>query len=167
MFVVLQVITVFLVAVAMGLALAHALELPGKMRLEQEAYRAVQEIYYPGFTIGGISEPLAAVATLLLLLTTPTNHAAFWWIVTGFIALLGMQAVFWLMTQPVNRYWLKDRPLKGAGAKFFSVEPGKQSSKTESDQDWKKLRNKWEYSHLWRALFGVVAFVVLTVALVV
>jgi hypothetical protein len=32
----LQVITVFLVAVAMALALAHALEYPGKMRLNRE-----------------------------------------------------------------------------------------------------------------------------------
>jgi hypothetical protein len=33
MFDILQVLTVLLVAVAMALALAHALELPGKMRL--------------------------------------------------------------------------------------------------------------------------------------
>jgi hypothetical protein len=46
----LQVVTVFLVAVAMSLALAHALELPGKMRLEKATYIAVQIIYYPGFT---------------------------------------------------------------------------------------------------------------------
>jgi hypothetical protein len=52
MFLTLQVVTVFLVAVAMSLALAHALELPGKMRLDKETYMAVQTIYYPGFTFG-------------------------------------------------------------------------------------------------------------------
>ena len=49
----LEVLTVLLVAVAMGLALAHALELPGKLRFSREAYLQVQPIYYPGFTIGG------------------------------------------------------------------------------------------------------------------
>jgi hypothetical protein len=50
----LQVVTVLLVAVAMSLTLAHALELPGKMRLDEQTYRAVQTIYYPGFTFGGL-----------------------------------------------------------------------------------------------------------------
>lgn len=53
MFGVLQVLAVILVAVAMALSLAHALELPGKMRLDSETYYAMQPIYYPGFTIGG------------------------------------------------------------------------------------------------------------------
>jgi hypothetical protein len=50
MFNVLQCLTVILVAVAIALALAHTLELPGKMRLDKETYYAVQAIYYPGFT---------------------------------------------------------------------------------------------------------------------
>jgi hypothetical protein len=50
----LQVISVFLVAVAMSMALAHALEFPGKLRLNEQTYRVVQTIYYPGFTVGGI-----------------------------------------------------------------------------------------------------------------
>jgi hypothetical protein len=41
MFDILQVLTVLLVAVAMALALAHALELPGKMRLSKDAYYAM------------------------------------------------------------------------------------------------------------------------------
>jgi hypothetical protein len=74
---VLQVITVFLVAVAMALSLAHALEFPGKMRLTREAYLATQTIYYPGFTIGGFGEALGLVATLLLLLLIPRSSPAF------------------------------------------------------------------------------------------
>jgi len=42
MLLVLQVVTVFLASVAMSLALAHVLELPGKMRLNKETYIAVQ-----------------------------------------------------------------------------------------------------------------------------
>lgn len=40
MFLTLQILAVVLVSVAMALALAHALELPGKLRLSKEAYLA-------------------------------------------------------------------------------------------------------------------------------
>lgn len=40
----LHVGTLILVAIAMALSLAHALELPGKMRLSKENYLAVQQI---------------------------------------------------------------------------------------------------------------------------
>jgi len=65
-----QVVTVFVVSIAMSLALAHALELPGKMRLNKETYVTVQSIYYPGFTLGGVSEPLGIAATLILVILT-------------------------------------------------------------------------------------------------
>jgi hypothetical protein len=51
--------------VAMALTLAHALELPGKMRLTKEIYFAMQPIYYPGFTIGGFAEPASLILTRL------------------------------------------------------------------------------------------------------
>ena len=46
------------------MALTHALEFPGKMRLDKDIYLAAQTIYYPGFTIGGAAEPLNIIATL-------------------------------------------------------------------------------------------------------
>ncbi|MER9657196.1 hypothetical protein NKJ26_27580 [Mesorhizobium sp. M0152] len=39
--------TIVIVALPMALSVAHALELPGKMRLDERTYRAVQQIYYP------------------------------------------------------------------------------------------------------------------------
>jgi hypothetical protein len=72
---ILQVLAVLLVAVAMSLALAHALELPGKMRLSKEAYYAMQPIYYPGFTIGGFAEPAGLILTIILLFVTPLGTA--------------------------------------------------------------------------------------------
>jgi hypothetical protein len=74
----LEVIAVFFTAVAMSLWLAHALEFPGKMRLDGQTYRTVQTIYYPGFTVGGVGEPLAAVATLALLIEMRHRDSAFW-----------------------------------------------------------------------------------------
>ena len=77
MYVALQVLTVMLAAITMALSLAHALEYTGKLRLKKEQYIAVQPIYYPGFTIGGIAEPAVILATLALLIMTPGGTA--WW----------------------------------------------------------------------------------------
>jgi hypothetical protein len=81
---IIQVVAVFLASIAMSLAMAHALELPGKLRLSRENYIATQTIYYPGFTIGGIGEGLSMVAALALLLLTPTSNPAFWWTLADF-----------------------------------------------------------------------------------
>jgi hypothetical protein len=64
MHIALEVLAVILAAVTMSLALAHALELPGKLRLSKEHYLAVQAIYYPGFTIAGIAEVGSIIAAL-------------------------------------------------------------------------------------------------------
>src|SRR5919108_2972453 len=94
---VLRVLTVIFVAIAMALALAHALELPGKMRLEQEAYYAMQPIYYPGFTIGGgLGEFGGMISTIGLLLLTPWPSADFWLTLLALLGLIGMQAIYWL-----------------------------------------------------------------------
>jgi hypothetical protein len=62
---VLQALSVTLVGLALVPALAHVLELPGKLRLPQQIYAQVQTIYYPGFTIAGFA-PAAILATLVL-----------------------------------------------------------------------------------------------------
>ena len=68
----LSVIALFLIALTMGLSLAHSLECPGKLRLDEPTYRAVQAIYYPGFTIGGlIGEFGGMLALAALLFLTP------------------------------------------------------------------------------------------------
>jgi hypothetical protein len=69
----LQVLSVLIASLALALAVAHALERPGKMRLERESYLTVQRIYYPGFTFGGISEPVAAILTVVLLFSPPRS----------------------------------------------------------------------------------------------
>jgi hypothetical protein len=161
MFLTLQVITVLLVAVAMSLALAHALELPGKMRLERTSYIAVQTIYYPGFTFGGLSEGLGMLATFVLLLMTPRSQPAFGWTIAGFVALVAMQAVYWIITHPVNKFWLKGTDLKGVGRGFFSL------GKASEAGDWRRLRDRWEYSHVLRAALSLIALVSLIVAIAI
>lgn len=158
-----EVLTVFLTAVTMGLALAHALEFPGKLRLDEQTYRAVQAIYYPGFTIGGAAEPIAAIAVLILLLIMHDRTAQFWWLFVAFVSLGAMHAVFWLVTQRVNRFWMKNQNLSKAGAKFFNAESIKAEDRVAAGPDWRYLRDRWEYSHVIRAVLSIIGFIAIIV----
>src|SRR5579859_3903724 len=155
MFHILQILAVLVVAIAMALALAHALELPGKLRLSKEQYLAVQPIYYPGFTVGGLAEPVALVMVLLLLWRLPFPSAAFWLAAGALAALLAMHATYWLLTHPVNNFWLKDFApadvkLTGLGASFFAAARlGRPDD--SATPSWIRLRDRWEYSHVLRA----------------
>jgi hypothetical protein len=166
---ILQIASVFLVAIAMSLSLAHALELPGKLRLTKEEYMIVQPIYYPGFTIGGgVGEGLGLVATLTLLLLTPSGDKVFWWIFTAFIALTTMHAAYWIVTHPVNSFWLKDKNLEGMSAGFFSFDPIKWSASSKDASDnWRRFRDRWEYSHVLRATLSAISLVALIVAVAI
>lgn len=148
-----------LTAIAMALSLAHTAELPGKMRLDRETYLAVQQIYYPGFTIGGIAEPLGALAILALLFLAPLPGVRFWWAVLALASLVAMQLVFWFVTQPVNAAWTRDMNLEGLGGLFFSVFP------MEISGDWTRLRDIWEFSHVARAVLAMIAFLSLARAI--
>lgn len=164
MFNVLQILTAILIAVAMAMALAHALEFPGKMRLTKEAYFAMQPIYYPGFTIGGgVGEFGGLIVTLILLFFTPWGSAESWLTLVALLGLVGMQAVYWFLTHPVNQFWLKGEDLSGFSASFFSFGTN-QSNETHS-VDWTDLRNQWEYSHVVRAGFALVSLIAIMIAI--
>jgi hypothetical protein len=121
MYTLLQIVTLILIAVAMALALAHALELPGKLRLDKKTYYAMQPIYYPGFTIGGgIGEAGGMIAAIVLLFLTPPASADFWLTFSAVLGLIAMQAVYWLVTHPVNRFWVEGLNLNRISSGFFS-----------------------------------------------
>ena len=167
MFQILQILSIVLVAVGVALSLAHALELPGKLRLPKETYIAVQSIYYPGFTIGAaFGEFGAMLATLVLLILTPYGTPAFWLTLSAFVSLLIMHCLYWVLTHPVNKFWLKNQKLGRAGAAFFAV-GGKSGDSRPNNQDWTALRDRWEYSHVARAVFAMLGLIALATSAVV
>jgi hypothetical protein len=159
----LQVATVMLVALAMTFVVAHAAEYPGKLRLSREEYLATQTIYYPGFTLGGISEIASVIALGVLAYMVRDTAAVFWLTVAAFVALAALHAVFWLVTQPVNNFWVRDVKMKGAGTRFFGVNAGEHGHQP----DWTELRDRWERSHIIRAALGVLGLLLLTISLVI
>ena len=158
MYIALQVLTVMLAAMTMALSVAHALEYPGKLRLSKEQYLSVQPIYYPGFTIGGISEVAVIVAALALLVLTPSGTAEFWLFAGALAALVMVQVIFWTMTQPVNSFWLKETELGRMATRFFETRSG------AVPRDWVAARDQWERSHILRASAATVGLFLLTIA---
>lgn len=164
---VLQILGLIFVVLAMVPALAHALELPGKLRLKKEAYFAVQPIYYPGFTIMGITEPVAIIATIALLLLAPWGSTDFWLKLVALLGLVGMHAVYWLFTHPVNNFWLRGENLSGPGSRFFSLGSGSKQGQQSAGRSeaWTALRDRWEHSHVARAILAFLSFVALVIAI--
>jgi hypothetical protein len=159
----LQVLAILLVAIAMALTLAHALELPGKMRLAKDAYFATQAIYYPGFTIGGVCEPAALITILVLLILSPTGGAEFWLTLGAFIALLAMHATYWVLTHPVNNFWVQGVQLSRTGTGFFGFDPFGRTGDA-GKPEWTTLRDRWEFSHVVRAILGVLGLCLIAIA---
>ncbi|OQW33931.1 MAG: hypothetical protein A4E19_19350 [Nitrospira sp. SG-bin1] len=147
----------------MALSLAHALEFPGKRRLTKETYEAVQPVYYPGFTIGSaVGEvPGGLMAIVVLLLFTPKGTLEFWLTLVALMGLIGMHTVYWIFTHPINKVWIKNERLGKVGFGFFSF--GKQGSELR-EMDWTELRDRWEYSHVARAVLAMVSFIALVTA---
>lgn len=160
MLMVLSILALHLVAITMGLSLAHALEFPGKRRLDEPTYRAVQAIYYPGFTIGGFVGEFGGMLVLaVLLFITPISLERFWWTMASLAFLIGVHGTYWFVTHPVNSAWLQGTQLSGASNFFFSLFAAPKS-------DWRHMRNLWEWSHVARAALATLSFLSMTLALV-
>ncbi len=157
----LQILTVLLAAIGMALSLAHALEFPGKRRLDRDAYLKVQAIYYPGFTVGGAFEPLAMIAAFALLLYTPLDTTPFWLTLAAFAGLVLAHAIYWVFTHPVNKVWVKGEALGKPGGAFFAA------GSAVAAGDWTVLRDRWEWSHVARAVLAMASLVALVVAVVI
>jgi hypothetical protein len=156
-----QIAAILLTALAMAPALAHAFEFPGKRRLDKESYVTVQAIYYPGFTLLGIAEPAALIAMVVLLFLIPRHGLAFLLTALALVCVLGVQVVYWIFTHPTNRYWLASAETKlgKTGDSFFAAGPA-----VDAADDWTKLRDRWEYSHIARAALSFLGFVLMTLA---
>src|SRR5262249_41217189 len=117
-------LTLVVVAFTIVPALAHALELPGKMRLTKDIYFEVQRIYYPGFTLAGIGGPLSILLIVWLLFLLPRGTEDFWSVFAGLCGLVAMEIIYWVVIHPVNKVWVKGIALTGAASGFFGFGRG-------------------------------------------
>src|SRR5262245_29425619 len=151
------ILCLMLVAAKFGTSLAHVAELPGKLRVDKATYKAVQTIYYPGFTLVGlIGEVGGSIALGVLLYLTPYGTSRVWWTASALAFLLVGHVTYWLMTHPVNDFWVKRVVMSKPGSTFFSAFAVAEAA------DWRDLRNRWELSHA--IIAGLVTVSLLSIA---
>ena len=75
-----------------------------------------------------------------------------------------MHVAYWILTHPVNRFWLRDQQLGATGAGFFGFDPLGRRGPRDPETDWARARDRWEYSHVLRAALAALALVALIVA---
>src|SRR5262245_5346571 len=122
-------------ALALGGALAHAIELPNKITMSREEYFVAQQIYR-----GWDQLAYLLGVELTAMIAVPVR---FWGkprvaypTLVAIAALIAAQLVFWIWTFPAN-----------AATQNWTVAP----------TYWDTLRTQWEFSHLAGAFFQLVA----------
>ena len=129
----------FLAVLLTGLAViapgAHLFELFRKMRLAEDQYYIVQQIYL-GWWLPGLLLPAALIANIALAVTAGSSTVR--WLAVVAAALVATNLlVFVIWTQPVNTAT---------------------DNWTMRVSEWDALRRQWEYSHAANAGITIAAF---------
>jgi hypothetical protein len=86
------------------------------------------------------------------------------------LGLVSMQLLYWTRTDPASKFWLqnadKDLGNVGEGVFAFELMGPPISQTTQREMDWRKLRDRWEYSHVARAGVAFISFISLLIAIV-
>jgi hypothetical protein len=90
---------------------------------------------------------------------------AFWLTLMALVLLLVMCGVYWVVTHLVNKVWLKDQNLKGAGKPFFEMGGAERQDQGDGTA-WKTLRDGSEYSHVASAVLALLSLLALASAAV-
>ena len=123
------------IALSLGPALAHLLELPHKIGLSPSDYLVVQRLYR-GWAMLGVLIAFALGSTLVMALLERSRPPAFRLALASFLCLVGAQLVFWIFTFPANR-----------ATKNWTTLP----------EDWMRWRTRWELSHAAGAFLVIAA----------
>ncbi|MEK0081615.1 hypothetical protein [Benzoatithermus flavus] len=137
------------VALTLGLAFAHVLEIPGKLRLGGTDWLTVQHNLYVGFgTIGAAVEVTAVALTWLTVILVRERRLAFAWTVAAALLVTAGLIEWGLVVAPVNTALSVWTP---------STLP----------VDWTAWRNRWELGHALHATLFALGFGCLAAALLV
>jgi Domain of unknown function (DUF1772) len=149
---ILMAASLILASVTIVSPLAGALEVPGDVQLSRERYLAVRGIYYPGLTVAGVAEPLAIVVIGFLLASVSPAMPSFWLVALALAAEALAHLLYWLLIVPMNGVWMTGESLRATPV------PGIDAA------DRSALQDRWERSHIYRAVASTAAFALLVAA---
>lgn len=133
-------ITLILVALTMGMAFCHTLELPAKMQYDGALYVTLQNSLYLSFgTIGAVIEVGAMLAAIVLSFLVRKHRSAFVWTMIGTVCLAAALVLWFVWILPVN----------------MEISRWTAASVPEN---WTQLRDQWEYTHATRFVIQLIGF---------
>ena len=144
--------TIVLAALALTMTSAHVLELPQKMRYDQQLYSAVNTTLYRYFaTVGGIYSMGSIVAAGVLTYLSRNRGPTFRWSLAGTL-LLVLWFISWLaLVAPVNN----------------QIAAALEAAPETVPALWMQLRGRWEYGHAAGFAIQLVGFCALVISVLV
>ena len=134
--------SLFFVGLTLGPGLAHVLQMPHKMGLSGEDYLRVQQLY-AGWAWLGLVVMGALISTFLLTVLVRARLRQFALACIALGSVFVTQVIFWTFTFPVNQ---------------------QTHNWTMLPVNWMTLRERWEYSHATAAIFDLIAFIAVVLA---
>lgn len=132
-------------ALALIPAGAHFFELPGKMALGRDEYFIVQQIY-AGWSLFGIALIGSLAANGALAIAVRRERVACVFATAGFASMLTVLLLFFGFVYPAN---------------------GATENWTVTPANWETLRSQWEYGHAVNAVLTFIAFLCVSLSVVV
>ena len=130
------------VGLALAPGLAHVLQMPHKMDLSGDDYLRVQQLY-AGWAWLGLVVMAALVSTCVLTVLVRQRMRQFALACIALGSVFVTEVIFWMFTFPVNQ---------------------ETHNWTTLPVNWMTLRERWEYSHATAAVFDLIAFVAVVLA---
>ena len=123
-------LSLFLVALVLGLTFCHVMEIPGKLRLSGPEWLTVQHNLYVAFgpALGAWIEVVSILLTWAAAVLVRGRKPAFGWTLTGALCVSAGLAVWFLLVAPMNAV------LNAWTPETLPV-------------NWTKVRNRWEIGH--------------------
>ena len=144
-------ITLMLASFSLSLSMTHLLELPQRMKFDQQLWVKVtvfENVYRLFGSVGAFFEITAILTAVVLIFLVHRRGSAFYWTLGGTI-LLVLAFVSWItFVAPMNaefaRWLTNPVPL-----------------------DWTRYRNQWEYAHAANALIKIIGLSLLVISVLV
>jgi hypothetical protein len=141
-------ITIMLTSLSLSPSMAHLLELPRRMKFDQQLWVKVtvfENVYRLFGSVGAVFEIGAILATVVLTFLVRKHYSVFYWTLGGVI-LLVLSFVSWILfVAPMNAefaQWLTN-PVPA---------------------DWTRYRDQWEYAHAINAVIKLLGLSLLVLS---
>ncbi|BAZ16448.1 hypothetical protein NIES4071_83250 [Calothrix sp. NIES-4071] len=144
-------LTIMLASFSLSLSMAHLLELPQRMKFDQQLWVRVtvfENVYRLFGSVGAFFEVSAIFMAIVLSYLVRKRSSTFYWTLGGTV-LLTIALVSWIIFVA---------PMNAEFAKWLT---------NPVPLDWTRYRNQWEYAHAINAIIKIIGFSLLVLSVTI